>query len=40
MADDMITSLEIIEELLFPETDFRHDNYLKSFWSHLNGRFS
>ena len=29
MADDIITSLEIIEKLLFPETDFWHDNYLK-----------
>ena len=29
MADDIITSLEIIEKLLFPETDFCHDNYLK-----------
>ena len=24
-----ISSLEIIEKLLFPETDFWHDNYLK-----------
>ena len=30
MADDIIPSLEIIEKLLFPETDFWHDNYLKS----------
>ena len=29
MADDIITSLEIIEKLLFPETDFWRDNYLK-----------
>ena len=28
-ADDIITILEIIEKLLFPETDFWHDNYLK-----------
>ena len=28
-ADDIITSLEIIEKLLFPETDFWRDNYLK-----------
>ena len=28
-ADDIITSLEIIEKLLIPETDFWHDNYLK-----------
>ena len=28
-ADDIISSLEIIEKLLFPETDFWHDNYLK-----------
>ena len=28
MADDIISSLEIIEKLLFPETDFWHDNYL------------
>ena len=28
MADDIITSLEIIEKLLFPETDFWHGNYL------------
>ena len=27
-ADDIITSLEIIEKLLFPGTDFWHDNYL------------
>ena len=27
-ADDIISSLEIIEKLLFPETDFWHDNYL------------
>ena len=32
-ADDIITSLEIIEKLLFPETDFWHDNYLK--WKKL-----
>ena len=32
MADDIITSLEIIEKLLFPETDFWHDNYLKHFF--------
>ena len=25
MADDIISSLEIIEKLLFPETDFWHD---------------
>ena len=29
-ADDIIFSLEIIEKLLFPETDFWHDNYLKA----------
>ena len=29
MADDIISRLEIIEKLLFPETDFWHDNYLK-----------
>ena len=29
MADDIITSLEIIEKLLFPETDFWRNNYLK-----------
>ena len=29
-ADDIITSLEIIEKLLFPETDFWHDNYLNT----------
>ena len=28
-ADDIISSLEIIEKLLFPVTDFWHDNYLK-----------
>ena len=28
MADDIISSIEIIEKLLFPETDFWHDNYL------------
>ena len=28
-ADDIITSLEIIEKLLFPETDFCRNNYLK-----------
>ena len=28
MADDIISSLKIIEKLLFPETDFWHDNYL------------
>ena len=28
MAGDIISSLEIIEKLLFPETDFWHDNYL------------
>ena len=28
-ADDIITSLEIIEKLLFPETEFWRDNYLK-----------
>ena len=27
-ADDIIFSLEIKEKLLFPETDFWHDNYL------------
>ena len=27
-ADDIISGLEIIEKLLFPETDFLHDNYL------------
>ena len=27
-ADDIIINLEIIEKLLFPETDFWHDNYL------------
>ena len=26
-ADDIILSLEIIEKLFFPETDFWHDNY-------------
>ena len=31
-ADDIISSLEIIEKLLFPETDFWHDNYLKVFY--------
>ena len=30
-ADDIITSLEIIEKLLFLETDFWRDNYLKKF---------
>ena len=30
MADDIITSLEIIEKLLFPETDFWRNNYLKT----------
>ena len=29
-ADDIISSLEIIEKLLFPETNFWHDNYLKT----------
>ena len=29
-TDDIITSLEIIEKLIFPETDFWRDNYLKS----------
>ena len=29
-ADDIITSLEIIEKLLFPETDFWHNNYLNN----------
>ena len=28
-ADDIIASLEIIEKLLFPETDFWRNNYLK-----------
>ena len=28
-ADDIISNLEIIEKLLFPEADFWHDNYLK-----------
>ena len=28
-ADDIILSLEIIEKLHFPETDFLHDDYLK-----------
>ena len=28
-ADVIISSLEIIEKLLFPETHFWHDNYLK-----------
>ena len=28
-ADDINSSLEIIEKLLFPETDFWRDNYLK-----------
>ena len=28
-ADHIISSLEIIEKLFFPETDFWHDNYLK-----------
>ena len=28
-ADDIISSLEIIEKLLFPETDFWHVNYSK-----------
>ena len=27
-TDDIISSLEIKEKLLFPETDFWHDNYL------------
>ena len=27
-ADNIITNLEIIEKLLFPETDFYRDNYL------------
>ena len=31
MADDIITSLEIIEKLLFSETGFWHDNYLKAY---------
>ena len=31
-ADEIISSLEIIEKLLFPETDFWHDNYLNSHW--------
>ena len=30
MAHDIISSLEIIEKLLFPETDFWLDNYLKT----------
>ena len=29
-ADDVISSHEIIEKLIFPETDFWHDNYLKT----------
>ena len=29
MADDIYTSLEIIEKLLFPQTDFWRNNYLK-----------
>ena len=29
-ADDIITSLEIIEKLLFPETDFWRNNYLNN----------
>ena len=33
-ADDIITSLEIIEKLLFPETDFWRDNYLKKIVHH------
>ena len=28
-ANDIIASLEIIEKLLFPETDFWRNNYLK-----------
>ena len=28
MAGDIISSLEIIEKLLFQRTDFWHDNYL------------
>ena len=31
-ADNIISSLEIIEKLLFLETDFWHDNYLKGMW--------
>ena len=30
-ADNIISSLEIIEKLLFPETDFWYDNYLKHY---------
>ena len=30
MSDDIITSLEIIEKLLFPETDFWRNNYLNA----------
>ena len=29
-ADDIITSLDIIEKFLFPETDFWRNNYLKA----------
>ena len=29
-ADDIITSFEIIEKLLFPETDFWRNNYLNN----------
>ena len=35
-ADDIITSLEIIEKLLFPETDFWHDNYLKAVLAYVS----
>ena len=35
MADDIITSLEIIEKLLFPETDFWRDKYLKCLSTHV-----
>ena len=32
-ADDIIISLEITEKLLFPETDFWRNNYLKKLQS-------
>ena len=39
-ADDIISSLEIIEKLLFPETDFWHDNYLKGLHFEKNSKIS
>ena len=36
-ADDIITSLEIIEKLLFPETNFWCNNYLNSEIYFLTG---